>query len=123
MALFTGGLLLDMPDMIEDHMFGQIIGLSPWCRGLVVEIPVFLFYPRMIGNDILMTVKAFLHRRNPRMFGPVHVGMTVFAMDLLNACVNAMAERNGLLRSYVRGRRNVKEIQKQERKKDTEHGQ
>ncbi len=67
MALGTGDLLLDMPFVVENHVFGEVVGLSPWCGRLCVKIPVLLLDFGMIRYDVFMAVKAFLHRGNARM--------------------------------------------------------
>jgi hypothetical protein len=55
----------------------------------------------VIGDDVLVTVKAFFYRRYARVGGAVHIGMTEFALDLLDSAVNPVAERDRLLRAQV----------------------
>jgi hypothetical protein len=55
----------------------------------------------VVGNDVLVTVKAFFHRRYAGKMGTAHIGMTEFALDLLDSAMNPVAERDRLLRAQV----------------------
>ena len=57
-AGFAGDLLADMPLVSENHVLGQVKHLDPGRGGVGVEVIVFFFYLRMIGDDILMTEQA-----------------------------------------------------------------
>ena len=98
-AFGAGDFAVDVPLVIKQHVFGHIIELYPgrWCFG--VKVFVFLFYPGMVGDNIIMAVQAFFHRRDSGMIGIGHIGVAVLALDLLDPAVNIMAERDGLLRS------------------------
>ena len=100
-ALLAGDFVVDVALVIEQDMLGHIVDLNPgrWRAG--VKVFVLLFDPGMVGNNILVTMQAFFHFRYSRMIGIGHVGMTVLALDLFYAAVNIMAERDGLLRSYL----------------------
>jgi hypothetical protein len=61
-ALLTGNLLPYVALMIEQYMLREVIHPLPGSRRLVVEIPVLLLDPGMVGNDVLVTVETFFHR-------------------------------------------------------------
>ena len=63
MALLTLNVLFDVPYVSEKNMFRYIEDFFPRRRGLGVKIFMFLLDPRIIGNDVIMTVKAFFNRR------------------------------------------------------------
>ena len=98
-AFSAGDFAVNVALVIKQHVFGHIIELYPgrWCFG--VKVFVFLFYPGMVGDNIIMAVQAFFHRRDSGMIGIGHIGVAVLALDLLDPAVNIMAERDGLLRS------------------------
>ena len=52
----------------------------------------------MIGNDIVMAMQAFFHRRDSGMIGIGHEGVAVLTLDLLDPAVDSMAERDWLFR-------------------------
>ena len=106
-TFLTGNFVVNMTLVIKQHVFGHIIDLYPgrWCIG--VKVFVFLFYPGMVGNNIFMAVQAFFHRRDSGMIGIGHIGMTVLALDLFDAAVNIMAERDGLFRPDLGLRRGI----------------
>jgi hypothetical protein len=83
-ASLAQDLFLDMPFMIEKHVFRQIIGLSPRCWRFRVKILVLLFDLGMTSDDILVAVEALLYRRHPGKLGSANVGMTEFTLDLLH---------------------------------------
>jgi hypothetical protein len=98
-AFGAGNFAVDVPLVIKQHVFGHIIKLYPGCWRIGVKILVFLFNPGMVGDDIIMAVQTFFHRRDSGMIGIGHVGVAVLTLDLLDPTVNIMAERDGLLRS------------------------
>jgi hypothetical protein len=98
-AFGAGNFAVDVPLVIKQHVFGHIIKLYPGCWRIGVKILVFLFNPGMVGDDIIMAVQTFFHRRDSGMIGICHVGVAVLTLDLLDPTVNIMAERDGLLRS------------------------
>lgn len=59
------------------------------------------FNPRVIGDDVIVTVQAFFHRRNPGMVGIPHIGVAVLALYLLYAAMDIVAERDRLFRVAV----------------------
>ena len=62
-AFLATDFLPDMSLMVEQDVFRQVVDLAPRGGRLGVEIVVFLFDLGMFGNNVLVTVKAFLHRR------------------------------------------------------------
>jgi hypothetical protein len=112
-ALGAFQLFPDMTLVVEKHMFGNIIHLNPGDGGFGVEIFMFLFNFRMVGNNMIMAVQAFFHRRNSRMNGTGHIGMAEFAGDILYTRVDPVTEGNGLLRTHAQPGKLVKEKKKQ----------
>jgi hypothetical protein len=98
-AFGAGDFAVDVALVIKQYMFGHIIKLYPGRWRVGVEVFVFLFNPGMVGDDIVMAVQTFFHRRDSGMIGIGHVGVAVLTLDLLDPTVNIMAERNRLLRS------------------------
>ena len=99
MALPTGNLAVDMALMVEEHMLGYVIDFYPGCRCLGVEITVFYLNPRVLGDDVVVTVQAFFHRRHSRVIGISYIGMTVLALYLFDAVVHIVAKRDRLFRT------------------------
>ena len=97
MTLFAGNILLYVPFVIEEDMFGQVVDLTPRGRGVRVVIPVFLSDLGVIGNDVLVTIKAFFDRGNSGVNGTPHIGMTELALDLFYTRMEPVTVRNRLL--------------------------
>lgn len=95
----TGDFAVNMALVIKQHVLGHIIDFHPGRRCIGVKVFVFLFYPGMVGNDILMAMQALLHRRYSGMIGIGHIGVAILALDLFNPAVNIVAEGNRLLGS------------------------
>jgi len=86
----------DMSLMFKQNMLGQKIGFSPGYRCPGIKILMLLLYLRMIGNNILMTVQAFLHRRDSWKRGPVYIRVTEPALNLFYPGVNPVTKGNRL---------------------------
>jgi len=104
MTLLAGHFFVDVPLVVEENVLGNVVDFFPWCRAIGIKIAVFFLYPWMLGNDIVMTVKAFLNRRYAREIGISYIGVAVLTLYLLNPHMNVVAERYGLLRSHCIGR-------------------
>ena len=63
MTLLAGYFFVDVALVVEKNVLGYIIDFFPWCRSTGIEITVLLAYPRMGGNNIVMAVQTFFHRR------------------------------------------------------------
>jgi len=74
---------------------------------------VLFFDLRVIGNNVLVTVKTFFNRRDSWEVGAADIGVTKFALDLLHACVNPVTERDRLFRAKTFDRHDVKKIEAQ----------
>ena len=107
-TFLTGNFLINMALVIKQHVFGHIVDFYPGCWRTGVKIFVFLFYPGMIGNYIVMAMQAFFHRRDSGMIGIGHEGVAVLTLDLLDPAVDSMAERDWLFRPDVAIRKLVK---------------
>jgi hypothetical protein len=120
MAFLTRHFFSDMSSVVEHHVLRQIIRFSPGRGGLGVEIPMFFFDLRMIGNNVFMAVETLLHRGEPRVAGARHIGMTEGTLDLLDSRMHTMAEGDGLLGTQVFCRRYVKQIKESKHEKEAE---
>ena len=110
-ATFTGESEMVYEDQEQD-MFGHIVDFYPGGRGIGVEILVLLLNPGMFFDDIVMAVQTLFHRRNARVIGIRNIGVTILALDLLDAAVHSMAEGNRLLRAESAPRPPPKHIDK-----------
>jgi hypothetical protein len=110
MALGASNLLLNMPLVVKNHMLSQIIGLSPRRGCLRIEILMLFLYFGMISNDVFMAIEALFHRRQPRMFGAPHIGVTELTLDKLYTRMEMVAKRYGLFRAHIPGRHDVEKI-------------
>lgn len=102
-------------------MFWEVIRFPPGRGGPGVEIPVLFPDLRMIGDDIFMTKKTLLHRRNPRMIGPPSIGMTERTLYLLYRNVDAVTEGYGLFRTNLGRWRNVEIVEEEQNEKEATH--
>ena len=121
-ALLTGDLLPYVALMIEQYVLREIVHPLPWSRRPGVEVPMLLFDPGMVGDDVLVAVQALFHRRESRVIGIACIRVTVNALDLLYPHMNLMAERNRLFRANVRCV-TIKEIEKHEDSKCCKEGE
>ena len=96
-TLPAGNLAVDMALMVEEHMLCYVIYLYPGCRCLSIEISMLYLNPRVLGNDVVVTVQAFFNRRHSRVIRISYVWMAVLALYLFNAAVNIVAKRERLL--------------------------
>jgi hypothetical protein len=97
--------------MVELHKVRNIIDLLPWDGGIGFEI-FFLFDQLRVQRDnVLMTEKAFFHRRESCIPGSFHIRMAESAVDLLHARMNPVAEVNRLFRAQSLTRVDIEEIQ------------
>ena len=112
MTSFAFNILLDVSLVIEKNMLGKIVGLNPGSRRTRIEVLVLFLYPGMIGDNVFMTIEAFLYRRNAGIFGTGYIWVTELAMDLLHTRVYTVTERYGLFRAHVRARRHVEQVKK-----------
>jgi hypothetical protein len=83
-TLFATNTLFDVPLVIEDDVFGQIVDLTPRGRGIRIVVLVLLPDLWMVGDDVLVAIEAFLDRRHSGVNGTPHIGMTKLALDLLD---------------------------------------
>ena len=98
-AFLAGDFAVDVPLVIEQNMLGHIVDFFPGRGCFCVVIFMLLLNPGMLFDDIVMAVQTLFHRWDARVIGIGNIGMAVLALDLLDAAVNRVAERNRLLRS------------------------
>jgi hypothetical protein len=121
-ALLTGNLLPYVALMIEQYMLRKVVHPLPWSRRLGVEIPVLFLDPGMVGNDVLVTVKALFHRWKSRVIGIFDIGVAKLTLNLLYPHMNLMTERNRLFRTYVGGVP-IKKVKEQDDGKGRKEGE
>ena len=109
-AFLAGNFAVDMALMIEQHMLGHIVNLFPGSGGLGIEILMLLLDPGMFFDDVVMAMQTLFHRWDAGMIGIGNIGMTVLALNLLDAAVHRVAEGNRLFRSESAYRPNPKNI-------------
>ena len=97
MAFLTFDVAVDVPLMVKKDMLCHQIDLFPRRGRLRIKISMFFLYPRMIGDNIIMTMKTFFHRGKSREIGIRHIGMTISTPYFFYAGMYLMAEWNGLL--------------------------
>ncbi len=107
MTFLAGHFFVDVPLVVEENVLGNVVDFFPWCRAIGIKIAVFLLYPWMLGNDIVMTVEAFFNWRYARKIRISHIRVAVLTLYLLNPHMNVVAERYGLLRSHGIGRYSI----------------
>ena len=88
---------LDMGDVVEEDKVRNPVNPDPGNRLSAIKMLLFLYDLGVMGNDVLMTVEALFHRRNPRVGGALHAGMAKPAGNLLHPGMDPVAEVNGLL--------------------------
>ena len=98
-AFPAGNFTIDMALMIEQDMLGYIVNLFPRSGGLGIEVFVLLLNPGMFFDDIIVAVQTLFHRWNAGVVGIGNIGVTVLALDLLNAAVHGVAEGDRLFRA------------------------
>lgn len=59
----TGNFAVNMALVVKQHVLSYIIELYPGCWCIGIEILVFLFDPRVVGNNVVVAVQTFFHRR------------------------------------------------------------
>jgi hypothetical protein len=121
-TLIAKQFLFNVSLMVEEDKLRNIVYLNPrrWSLGVVVF--VFLLNPRKILDNVIMAVKAFLHRRNPRELRALHIGVAKLALNVLVPGMYPVTERYGLFRSYVR-RINIEEIEEKNGSKGRKEGE
>ena len=122
MALLTGEVFPNVSLMIKQYMLRKIVHFLPRSGDLVVEVPVLLLDPGMVGNDVLVAVQALFHWWQSRVVRVAHIGVTVKALDFLDPNVQLMAERYGLFRPYI-CRITIEKIEKEDDRKGRKQGE
>jgi hypothetical protein len=66
----------------------------------------------MFGNNVIVTIETFFHRRDSRMTGVTHIGMTELALNFFYTGMQPMTEWDRLFRTDFKSRRGVEIIEK-----------
>jgi hypothetical protein len=111
-TFLTGNFTVNVALVIEQHVLGHIIDFDPGRRCVGVKVFVLLYYPGMFGDNVIMAMQAFFHRRDAGMIGISHIGVAVLALDLLYSAVDIVAEGDGLLRPDSAVRQFIKQENK-----------
>ena len=110
MELGASNLLLYMSLVVENHVFSQIIGLSPRRGRSRIEILMLFFDLGMVRNDVFMAIEALFHWRHTWMFGASRIGMTELTLDKLYTRMEMVAKGYGLFRAHIPSRQDVEKI-------------
>ena len=94
-------LFFNMPLVVEYDMLWNIKYFFPGYGHARIIIIVLFLDPGMTGDDVIVTVKTFFHRRNPRVDGPADIRMTKFAGNGFDSGMHPMAERDRLARARM----------------------
>jgi hypothetical protein len=101
MAVFAFDIAIDVPLMVKKDVLCHQINLYPRRGCLRIVISVFLLYPRMICDDIFMTMKTLFHRGKSGKVGVGDIGMAIPALYFFHTCMHLMTEGDGLLRADI----------------------
>ena len=97
MTLDTIHLASNMQLIIEFDMIRNIKDSNPRYRCLRVEVPPLLHDLGVLRNNRAVAEKALLDGRNPGILRSVDKGITESTTDLLDPCMDPMAEIDRLL--------------------------
>ena len=111
MALDTIHITANMRLVIEFDMIRNIKDSNPRYRCLCVEVPPLLHDLRVLRNNRAVAEKALLDGRNPGILRSVDKGVAESTTDLLDSCMDPMAEIDRLLRSNRPGRIDIVKIE------------
>jgi len=114
LAVAIGAVQLTPNDVrlvIELYVVRHVIDLNPRHRGVGVVMLPFFNNLRVLGNDVVVAEKTFLHCRESRPSGTIDKRMAEAAVDLFDSGMHPVAEINRLLRTDPPIRINVVEIQ------------
>ncbi len=76
----------------------------------------------MFGNNVIVAIETFFHRRDPGMIGVAHVWMTELALNFLYTGMQPMAERDRLFRTDFESRWSVEIVEKHPGENNTRDG-
>jgi hypothetical protein len=83
--------------MIEENIVRRKEDPDPCHRFFCNKMVPLLKNLRMLRNDVFVTEKAFLHRRQSRVLRTLRKRMAELAWDGFDPCMNPVAEGNRLL--------------------------
>jgi hypothetical protein len=95
-------------DMGKEYKIGDPEYTFPRHGGIGLKVPLLPFDLGVAGYDVFMTEETFFHSRKTGNRRTFYVGMAEATVDLLNPCMDPVAERDGLERTYPKERK-VKE--------------
>ena len=98
--------------VVEQHMLRHVEHLDPRRGGVRVVVGMLLENLGVIGDDVVVAVKAFFHRWYPRVVGALHIGVAEPTGDGLVTGMQAVAEGDRLLGTDAGARRRVVEVEK-----------
>jgi hypothetical protein len=108
MAFSTSHAFPDVTLVVEESKLRNIVNLYPRYRRLRLKIPMLLSYFRMVGNNVLVTIKTLFHRWYPWKGGAIHIRVTKLAGYSFYSRMNLMAKRYRLFGTKVSFRKKVK---------------
>ncbi len=104
--------------MPELYKIGNKVDADPGDRDLFVKMSLFFQDLGMHRNYIFMAKETFFYFRQSRMLRTLDIRMAETAVDLFNAGVYPVAEKDRLDRSEVLSREKVVEVEKGEHKQN-----
>jgi hypothetical protein len=104
-ALLTLYAKANVTLVVEEHVLGDAVDLDPGRRCLGIVVTVLDLYPGMIGNDVIVAVKAFFHCRQPRVVGVVNIRVAEPTLNVFHPRMHVVAEWNRLFGADLGGRR------------------
>ena len=113
MAFSAGHAFPDMALMVKKNKLRNIIDLYPRYRCFGLKILMLLSYFRMVGNNVLMTIKTLFHRWNSRKGRAAHIRVTKLTGYSLYSCMHLMTKRYRLFGTKVFFRSEVKKVKEE----------
>lgn len=108
----------EMRPVVEFHMVRNVKNPNPGHRRLRFQMPPLLHDLGVLGNDVLVAIETKVHGRDSGVMRPFDIGMTEAAVDLLDAGMHPMAEKNRLNRTDPLTGGKIIEIEKTGEKKN-----
>ena len=111
MTLFTCYTFPDVALVVKEGKFRKIVNLYPWYGSLGLQIFMLSSYLRMIGDNVVMTVETFFHRRYSRKGGASHVRVTKLTGYGFHPRMHVVTKGDGLVGTEAFLRSQVKKVE------------
>jgi hypothetical protein len=121
-AVLALNVPFDVPDVLEKNKFRYIDGFFPGRRRIGIKIMVFLLNRREFGNNVFVTVETFLNRGYSGKCRPADIRVAKLTLNVLDARVDTVAERDGLYGTDSGCRRGIIKKEKTQNQSNTQPG-